>query len=110
MRSRPWPRALLALTLVASASLVACGDDDQGVLPDGGGTTKPDAAALPGAPPPPPPADGGVDGGGGDPLFTDFVKGLIANDTKATTLPTTVNDKKFAPDPQDPKAFPASFF
>jgi hypothetical protein len=98
---------LLALTLVASASLVACGDDDQGVLPDSG-TTKPDATALPDAPPPPP-TDGG-DGGGGDPLFTDFVKGLIANDTKATTLPTTVNDKKFAPDPQDPKAFPPSFF
>ncbi|HQY59784.1 MAG: hypothetical protein IPQ09_19090 [Myxococcales bacterium] len=108
MRALPWPRALLALTLVASTSLVACGDDDQGVLPDSG-IARPDAPAPTDAPPPPPPTDAG-DGGGGDPLFTDFVKGLIANDTKATTLPTTVNDKKFAADPQDPKAFPASFF
>lgn len=106
MRKRTF--ALLAI-LVAVPTLIACGDDDQGVID--GGTTKPDVIT------PPIPTgtstsqpDTGPPDGGGPQLFTDFVKGLITNDTKPTTLPTTVNDKTFAPDPEDPKAFPATFF
>ncbi len=104
---------LLAALLVAGfvPALAACGDDDQGVIKDSG-TTPIDVVVPPTDAPITPPPDGGDggDGGAGDPLFTDFVKGLITNETKSDNRPTTVNDKKFAPDPQDPKAFPPSFF
>ncbi len=105
---------LLAALLVAGfvPALAACGDDDQGVIKDSG-TTPIDVVVPPTDAPITPPPDGGGDGGdggAGDPLFTDFVKGLITNETKSDNRPTTVNDKKFAPDPQDPKAFPPSFF
>jgi len=98
---------LLTLFLVPLA--VACGDDDQGVI-DGGGP-KPDVVVpIPTGTTTTNPPDGSLPDGGGPQLFTDFVKGLVANETKADNRPTTVNDKTFAPDPEDPKAFPASFF
>jgi len=95
----------LSLLLLLAPLAVACGDDDQGVRD--AGPTIPDVIT-------PPVPTGTTDGGGGDgggpQLFTDFVKDIVAKDTTATSVPRTVNDKTFAPDPQDPAAFPTTFF
>ena len=109
MRSRVLLPAMFVGFVVAVPLLAACGDDDQGVRPDATVPTTPTGTAADVVVPPNPDSSG-PDGGGGGLLFTDFVKGLITNETKPDNLPTTVDDKKFAPDPQDPKAFPASFF
>lgn len=101
-------RKLLALAsvLFLAPLAVACGDDDQGVIRDAGGgpdviTPIPTGTTNP---------EGGGPDGGGPQLFTDFVKDIVAKDTTPTNLPRTVNDKTFAPDPEDRNAFPATFF
>lgn len=96
---------LCGLVLVMAPLAVACGDDDQGVRD--GGSTIPDVIV------PPIPTTNNPDGAtdaGGPQLFTDFVKDIVAKDTTPTNVPRTVNDKTFAPDPEDRGAFPATFF
>ena len=105
-------KPILALSLVALLVplATACGDDDLPVVADAAapdsstppiptGTTTSTSTAQP---------DGGD--GGGPELFTDFVKDIVARDTAPTTLPRAINGKTFAPDPEDPRAFPAAFF
>jgi hypothetical protein len=84
----------LLIPVLAVALLIACGGDDNGTpnetIPDGstgldGPTTViPDSSTKPDA-------SGGADGGMGDGgcNFATFVKGLVANDTNGTALPST---------------------
>lgn len=92
----------LSLLLLLAPLAVACGDDDQGILD----ASRPDVVV----PNPTNTVDGSNPDGGGPLLFTDFVKDIVSKDTSASTVPRTVNDKTFAPDPEDKNAFPAAFF
>jgi hypothetical protein len=81
---------LLAIGL-AGAMVMACGSgDDNNSSPPG---TTPDASSLDGTTPPgtdsgkPPGNDGSTPDAGCN--FATFVKGLVANDTTMTALPST---------------------
>ena len=76
--------AVVAVT--ASASLVGCGDDDQGVVPPDAGSQS-DVVVVPPVPDGSTNPDANVDGGACD--FAEFVNGLIKNQTTPTALPST---------------------
>ena len=69
------------------------GNPDGGQRADGGG----------------PGTDGGNPDGGMNVELTAFAKDLILNHS-ADPLPTTTEDKTFAPDTMDASIFPSSFF
>jgi hypothetical protein len=98
--------AVVAVT--ASASLVGCGDDDQGVVPtDAGSQTDvvvppgPDGSTTDANTP-----DAKVDGGACD--FAEFVTGLIKNQTTPTALPST-DLGQACTDKKDPTQFAPLF-
>lgn len=108
---------LLALSACGLGAMAGCGDDEKPATPaegnDGGSTTDGPGPGTDGGNP-------GNDGGGGDAsntdaadaglLFTDYVKDLIQNHTADNTTPDDPYAHTFLPDPEDPSAFPASFF
>jgi hypothetical protein len=106
---------VLLLAVATSGGVIAgCSDDDPvNAAPkaDAGGTTDGPGPGFDAGP-------GADSGSGGDAqvdtdaglLFTDYVKDLIVNHTADNTVPDDPEAKTFNPDPEDPTAFPASFF
>ena len=96
--------AMFGALLVSGSLAIGCGDDD-GDDPnppaDTGVEASPDTTPVDTGTP----TDGNVDGGDAGPLdFAEFVKGLIKNETKPNTVPTTVDDKTFV-DKRDQSQF-----
>jgi hypothetical protein len=99
--------AIFGALLVSGGLLVGCGDDDPEENPpadtgvEASADTAPtDTGTAPDAP---------VDSGDAGPLdFAEFVKGLIKNETKPSTTPTTVDDKTFV-DKRDQSQFTELF-
>lgn len=110
--------AVLGVLLAIGGLAAGCGSDETDTTPtdDTGladsSTTETTPLDDTGTPPdgmmPDAPTDTPVDGDAGPLDFADFVKGLIATETKPTTLPTTVDDKTFV-DKQDQAQFKELF-
>ena len=82
-------RLAACIVMVCGLGVIGCGNNNN--KPDGGQTT-----------------DGGAPDAG-PPQLTEFAKDLILNHS-GDALPTTTENKTFAPDKADASIFPASFF
>lgn len=108
---------LVASLAIAGGALAGCGDDEVAATPspgsDGGGgdsgTTADGGGTTDGGTTDSGTTDSGTDGSTAL-LFTDYVKDLVQTKTADNTPPDDVMSKSFLPDPEDPAAFPASFF